>query len=671
MLLNNGSNLTVLGRSSGASSQNLASLTLGGIGTDQLVVATNGGNSTTVTIGGNWIHNGTNLLNLDLSSSPGAVVAASPAAINGLIPYTTVTDTISTGLAVVSGGHVVRLTGQTPLPVNASGVTTNYVTSGVLSMTPVLNLAANSLTLDTSATAGSLDLGGVTLQLSSSSIFMSGSHDFTLTHGYFGTGQMIVQQYGTGTLTLAAGISSGAALTTPALLKAGPGNLVLAYVSPGYGSGAGNTTVYGGTLTLGVNSAIGNGPLLVSGATFDLGNFTAQPSQVTLANGGLIVGSGTLIGGAYSLQSGTVSASLGNAPPSYYYGSGLDKSTPGTVTLSGVNTYSGGTYLYDGLLVVGNAAALGNGTLYAEGGALSASVTGLTVANPVSMSYGSQLTVAGPNSLTLSGPELLVGGFTNNIYNITANVVTISGPISGGPYTGGNLTKKGIGTLILSALNTYTEATIVNVGTLELAPTGQVASSSTVMITGSGVLAGTGVASGVVTVGSGGTISPGSSSAGAVGTLTIGSAVFQPGGTLLLDLAKNPTGGAPGLNWDRLAVNGNLNLSALSSPSTFTLRLQSADPIPFNPSQSYTWLSIISAGSVSPPVAVDWFGLDTSAFGTGLPGTFSLVADGSNFDLAYTGPIPEPAATALLLGTGLLIMTLFYRQVAKSGKRLR
>lgn len=152
----------------------------------------------------------------------------------------------------------------------------------------------------------------------------------------------------------------------------------------------------------------------------------------------------------------------------------LTKSGPGTLVLSGSNTYSGGTSVSAGVLQFNNLAALGSGTL-----ALGAATTNGT------LRYASGNT----DDISSLSVTLNAGGGT---IDTNGNDVTFAGPIGGGGA--GGLTKAGPGKLTLAGANTYTGATTVSNGTISLSANGNLganASGAQVIFTGTGGKLGT------------------------------------------------------------------------------------------------------------------------------------------------------------------------------------
>ncbi len=134
----------------------------------------------------------------------------------------------------------------------------------------------------------------------------------------------------------------------------------------------------------------------------------------------------------------------------------LTKDGSGTLTLSGTNSYSGGTVIDDGTLSVGNAAALvqcGNGLLVNGSGAV--------------------LDLNG-NSITVGQVGLIDGSIINSSQapaTLTGSeYVVLNGSIINVPLGGNNapLLKGTTGAVTLSGANAYTGLTTVYAGTLQL-----------------------------------------------------------------------------------------------------------------------------------------------------------------------------------------------------------
>lgn len=127
------------------------------------------------------------------------------------------------------------------------------------------------------------------------------------------------------------------------------------------------------------------------------------------------------------------------------------------------------------------------------------------------------------------------------------------------------LAKSGTGRQILSGSNTYTGPTSVKAGTLCV--TGSIDSASAVHLDSGAILDGTGRVAGPVTT-SGGAVLPGLPNG--IGTLTLGSADFSSSTPTTLRIRITGTG-KPGIEYDRLAVTGNL---VLGGGSILVLDLQ-------------------------------------------------------------------------------------------------
>ena len=135
----------------------------------------------------------------------------------------------------------------------------------------------------------------------------------------------------------------------------------------------------------------------------------------------------------------------------------------GTLTLTGLNTYTGGTNLNGGILAVNSDSNLGTGPLSFNGGTLEALGSGGGIIKDKSVS----LAASGGTFLADAGTASALSGL-------------ISGP--------GAWTKSGPGLLIMSGANTYTGGTIINAGTLQLG-NGGTAGSITGNVLNNGILA--------------------------------------------------------------------------------------------------------------------------------------------------------------------------------------
>src|SRR5205814_7390538 len=133
----------------------------------------------------------------------------------------------------------------------------------------------------------------------------------------------------------------------------------------------------------------------------------------------------------------------------------------GTLTLGGVNTFSGGVTLGAGTLNINNNSALGTGTFTINGGTFGNSSGGtVTVGN--AHVWNSDITFAGPNNLTLTSGTTLTA--TRQV-TVSGGTLAVNGVVGDGGNVFG-LTKAGTGTLTLGGANTYTGATAINAGKL-------------------------------------------------------------------------------------------------------------------------------------------------------------------------------------------------------------
>jgi autotransporter-associated beta strand protein len=322
---------------------------------------------------------------------------------------------------------------------------------------------------------------------------------------------------------------------------------------------SGTSNTYSGTTT--VNSVVfradaagafsPNSRLNLAGGTVRLNGFDQTVAGITgfsgtIENGG--AANATLTAGGNNLSttySGTIRNGSGGGSLA------LTKTGSGTLTLSGSNSYTGGTTVSAGILRAGSAGAFVNNTAYTvNGGTLDLNGFALTA-----------------SSLAGTGGTVALGSATLTVNQ--AGTTTYAGAISG---TGG-FTKTGTGTLVLTGANTYTGGTTLAAGGLGLQSDAALG-TGTLAVTGAGsaVTYASGVAIGnavnlqadlVMNVGGGSATQQGGVS-GAAGITKIG------GGTLLLAGANTFTGGATVFG-GTLAVDGFNSVNRLAANSLVTV----------------------------------------------------------------------------------------------------
>ena len=233
-----------------------------------------------------------------------------------------------------------------------------------------------------------------------------------------------------GDLTLSSGISETGGSAT--LTKAGSGTLTL----NGAGTYSGGTNLYGGTLSLGNNSALGTGTLAAfNGTTIDI------QDGITISNRLFIDVAQTI---NVSSGTGTYAGQISDfSDPSAIFKTGA-----GTLVLTNNgNNFGSGAQISEGTLQVTASHALGTGAITLDGGTLQAGADNLVLPNTFL-----QFTSAG-GAIDTQGYNLSIGATMADIDSTT-----------------GTFTKTGSGTLTISGTsggNFYKTATDVAEGTLK------------------------------------------------------------------------------------------------------------------------------------------------------------------------------------------------------------
>ena len=242
---------------------------------------------------------------------------------------------------------------------------------------------------------------------------------------------------------------------------------------PGIGLGAEPMTggvSYTGTLTptAGVyNVGGGGGTLTMANVLADVGGPTSLTAFGGGSGGTLKLNNGNTFSGGVTLLPGVIITP-------YFAGA-----QQAAIVASG-NTPAAGILQLTGSSAAGNTSGpVGTGTLSLAGGILdNGTASTVTLLNSVNLLGSTSLTSSGGGSLAFNS----TGATTFNIANgamLTVGPTTTIGDVITGSS---GLTKAGTGTLVLAGANTYSGATNILNGTIQMASTGTLPSGTTVNI---------------------------------------------------------------------------------------------------------------------------------------------------------------------------------------------
>lgn len=322
------------------------------------------------------------------------------------------------------------------------------------------------------------------------------------------------------------------------------------------------TTVANGTIQTGFG---GNDPVLTytgSGHSTDrvINMNGTTDGQLTInANGtgalGLSTVQTTITSNRALILAGSSGAAIENSVgPIQEVGGALRVTKNGNNTwlLNTANAYTGATSVTNGILRISHNDALGTtaGTTTISGDTSDGVLEltgGITVGETIIVSSRQNAGLDNPALSNLSGNNEITSQVTNTTGGSRANIesqadlltlsggfaagngatgtrtvqfmgagnILVSGVVDNGTATDGlSVIKSGTGTAVLSAANTYTGTTTVSGGTLEVNnTTGSGTGTGAVTLQTSTILGGSGIIAGLVTVESGGMISPGEGAA--------------------------------------------------------------------------------------------------------------------------------------------------------------
>ncbi|RIP48672.1 fibronectin-binding autotransporter adhesin ShdA [Salmonella enterica] len=392
------------------------------------------------------------------------------------------------------------------------------------------------------------------------------------------------------------------------LTKQGDGTLILSNTGNDYG----DTEIDGGILAAKDAAALGTGDVTIAeSATLALSqgtldnNVTGEGQIVKSGSDELIVTGDNNYSGGTTISGGTLTAdhadSLGSGDidnsgvlkvgegelENILSGSGsLVKTGTGELTLSGDNSYSGGTTITGGTLTADHADSLGSGHIE-NSGVLKVGEGDLEN----TLSGSGSLVKTGTGELTLSGGNDYSGGTTiiggtltaDHADSLGSGDIDNSGVLQVGEgelkntlFGSGSLVKTGTGELTLSGDNTYSGGTTISGGTLIAANvnalgSGDIDNSGTLILDANGAfeLANVTTHSGATTA-----LAAGS-------TLDAGQFTQEDGSTLSIDLGAATDDAV--ITADSVALGGTLNVTGIGSvtdswtPEAYTYTLIGSD----------------------------------------------------------------------------------------------
>jgi autotransporter-associated beta strand protein len=395
-------------------------------------VVKNGANTLTLTgansyDGGTAVNAGTLLVSAPGSlGGSGGVTVMGGATLGG-------NGSIDGAVAVAAGGTLVgngTMNGAVNLAAGAVLAPGGTNAIGALTLANSLTLNGNSLLFDLSNADGVCDqvpVGG--------DLVLNGANTISFT---FPNG---TPPAGTYTLMTFAG-------------KSGEGSLTLSAYYPNATLNVGDTSVTLTVTGVGISYLKWNGNVSGDWDTTTL-NWTREGVASVYAPGDAVLFDDTAAGNLTIASDGAVapvSVTFNNSTLAYNLaasvegaGTAVFKLGTGNATLTGTNTYGGGTTLTAGTLTIG-------------------SYTNLPAAGALTFSGGS-LQVAGTSITTLAPYLINWTTFNGGLHVGTAgHVLTVTNEIGGA----GSLTKRGAGTLVLTSANTFSGGTAVSSGIVRL-----------------------------------------------------------------------------------------------------------------------------------------------------------------------------------------------------------
>ncbi len=403
-----------------------------------------------------------------------------------------------------------KVTGSGPL---------TYIGSGTLSLSNANTFSAGTVvsagsTVAFANNAGAAGSGAVTVNANGTLVVALVGNNVIFPNTITGTGTVNLQETSANNLQLGGSMSTFTGVLNCPTSPGGAAKAQILTTAVNINSAATINVAAGGTFYV-ANSGV---TIACTVNLYGTGNSETY-GALRIENGALISGPVTLFGNttmgngaAGPAKLATISGAIHESGGSY----GITfTSEPGTIVLSGVNTYSGPTTINKGVLIISGAGQLGSGNyagdilnnasnltyastapqtlsgvisgsgMLIEGGPGTLTLTGANAyTGDTWVTNGSTLVVAGSGSLGAANANNYAGNILDNgtFTDASSTAQTLSGTISG---TGG-VTATGSSILTLAGANSYTGntlitngATLVLTGSIDTTPSIAIAAGST------------------------------------------------------------------------------------------------------------------------------------------------------------------------------------------------
>ena len=518
-------------------------------------------------------------------------------------------------VAAVTGTATVNVTGTNTAITTVSGGTVNVNAAGTTIQSynggDVAVGAGLAVTVNGGTSSGTISGAGGLTKAGSGTMALSGSNSFSGELTVSGGIVNVQNAMGLGTTAGSTTVSNGATLQLQGGISVGAEALSLNGGAASGQTGAlvnvSGTNTYGGAVTVASSSSIS----AATGSVLNLTGGVVKNGTVATFNGG----------GTINVNTVAISGSSANS----------DLVIDGTtVNVDVASTYNGPTFIRNSGTLNANvtdALPTANGRTAVIFDGTGTSVLTLGAAQSVA-----SLTSAGAATVTLGANALTVGASTGS--------TSFAGIIGG---TGG-LIKDGASTQVLTGANTYTGATTISAGTLEVSgASGELTTTSAVNINGGTLLLSGSAAN---RINNAATISLGAATGS---TLQLSGAVTETLGALTL------AGGAGIRVIDFGATSGVLTFASLTATSSL-------------PVQIWNWSGNIGIGGGTDRLFItNGFGgsllaSDISFFdgaGTGLYSGATTFTSGNELVPGELVPVPEASTLLAVLG---LIAPLAWRE---------